>query len=451
MSERFRRVGLDYRFAPHEVPLVLLFQRVRDKGDEVVAQVVVSTRRDERIITRHVNLMAGPTRGALAELIKELHEMNSLLPLEQWRALMREASESVIASHRKGRPFEVIEGDFERPPPPPWLCQGLLLKNKPNCWLGAASTGKSTLARAMCAYYASGFRFCDREMEQGTPLYLDWEDDRDSFRRVVYDVCRNLGVWPAPRMLWRDMHGYRLRDQLETIASIVDREGVGLVVLDAVAAAGGSTGEHMTWEAIALEMEECLGALPPVTVLALDHVTGSEHRAQRTNGFSKPPVPIKARGAERKLEYMRNQWTLVTDVEAERLGRHVVEWNNTKNNHYRLERPFATEILHRECEISILPRTLEVVAEPEPEELSQTERLLGELATVSPQTAHELAWRLDGKAPDRKREDSVRRMLDRAARRGAVRKDRRRYWYVENPDNPPGHNGRLVPFPGVVG
>jgi len=451
MSERFGRLGVDYRFAPAEVPVVLLFQRCRDKDESFTCQVAVRTSTGAPVMTRRVDLLAGLNAGALSNLAKELNSLNHATGLDEWRALLREGAERVIYTHRQGRPFMHTRGEIERPPPPSWLCQGLLLKHRPNCWLGAASTGKSTLAKAMCAYYASGYRFCDRDMEQGVPLYLDWEDDYESFNRVVFDICRNLGVWPLPHMIWRDMHGGRLRDQLEVLARVIDEEQVGLLVLDAVAAAGGSTGEHMTWEAIALEMEDCLGVLPPVTVLALDHVTGAEHRAQRNGSSVKPPVPVKARGAERKLEYTRNQWSLVTDVEAEGLGRHVVEWTHTKLNAGPKERfGFATEIIHRPDELSIMLRPL-AQDEPEPDvEPSLTQRLLAELALVHPQTVRELAWRIDGHPPDGKRHDNVRRMLDRQVTQGVLCKAGKganaRYW-------PSGQlsdtDGLVIPFRGA--
>jgi len=440
MNARFRRVGVDFAFAPAEVPVQLRFERVRDRGDEVYTQVAVLTAQGEPVITRHVNLMTGPTRGAMAELVKELHEINTSIPMDVWKTLMREAGESVIRAHRKGRPIETIEGAIERPAPPAWLCRGLLLKHKPNCWLGAASTGKSTLAKAMCAYYASGYRFLDREMEKGVPLYLDWEDDLDSFARVVYDVCRNLGVYPLPKMHWRDMHGYRLRDQVETLAALIDRERIGLIVLDAVAAAGGSTGEHMTWEAVALELEQCLGALPPVTVLALDHVTGAEHR----NGGT---VPIKARGAERKLEYYRNQWTLMPDERAAQVGRHVINWHHTKLNVDARERPFATEIVHRESEISVLLRPMEVM-EDAPQEDTKAARLLAELATTSGRSARELALQVDGHEPSPARVKSVRKTLDRAEKRGEVERlpgDVVRFRTRRQVSS----DGTLIPFPGT--
>jgi hypothetical protein len=282
-------------------------------------------------------------------------------------------------------------------------------------------------------------------MEQGTPLYLDWESDHDDFVRVVYDVCRNLGAYPLPRFVYRDMHGYRLRDQLDVLTRMIDRERVSLVVLDAVAAAGGSTGEHMTWEAVALEMEACLGALPQVTVLALDHVTGAEHKAG-----SRSMVPIKARGAERKLEYTRNQWTLMTDEEAERLGRHVVTWHHTKLNLGPKEPPFATEIVHRHDEVSIILRPMETYHQDE-EPTDEASRLVRILASTSGRSVRDLCLQVDGKEPSRTRYQTVRTALERAVQRGHARKERVGSEVRYRADNEAVSNpqqGTLIPFPG---
>jgi hypothetical protein len=422
VSERFARVGLTYRFAPSEVPVVLSFSRPADHRDELTFEVAVHRPDGKRVLTRRVNILGSSTRGSIKELIDELAaEVNG----PDWKRLLREVCESVLVSHRGGPPVVDVGGSTYRPPDPPWLCDGLLLKNKPNVWLGAASTGKSTLAKAICAYYASGYRFLGRAMEQGLPLYLDWEDDEDGFRRVVHDVCRNLGLSTLPQMLWRDMHGYRLRDQMEGVARLVDNRHVGLVVLDAIAAAGGSPGEHMSWEGIALELEQCLGQLSAVTVLGLDHVTGAEHQ---DNGR----VPIKARGAERKLEFTRNQWTLMADQEAlQHQNRHLVSWTHTKFNSGRHQKPFVTEICYREAEISIQLRTLE--ASPEAvDRLSDTDKILRFLEATPGQTAAEIAWGVFGLST-RNKVESTRVLLKRAQQRELCWMDESTRWWCKHP------------------
>ena len=436
MSERFKREGMGYRFAPAEVPAVLYFSRPADHRDEITFEVALYTPTGQRVLSRRINLLAGTTRGSVKDLMDELQGEVSA----DWRKLLREACESVLASHRAGPPVRVVRGEIQRPPPPAWLCDGLLLKDKPNCWFGAGSTGKSTLAKAVCAYYASGYRFLDRPMEQGVPLYLDWEDDEDSFRRVVHDVCRNLGVWPLPLMLWRDMHGQRLRDQVESLARVMDQYHVGLIVLDAIAAAGGSPGEHMTWESVALELEQSLGQLPPVTVLALDHVT-SEDRG------STIAVPLKARGAERKREYFRNLWALQPDLIAQDHGRHLVAWTNTKLNVAMREPPFVTEIVYRDAEIGIVVRELEASGDAM-ERLTELQKLLRYVQQTPAQTVSEIALAIYGSTGDKRKDnarvESVRTQLKRARARDLAWDDAAGRWYARQE----AVNGQVIPFPG---
>lgn len=416
---RFERIGVTFRFAPTELDLVLDFSRPEQKG---TSWEVAIRRRAGHLFTRRIQLLTDPGRGSTKALIDELKSLG-IGGEEQLKKLLLEVAESVLASHRTGHPAQEMNGEMRRPPPPPWLSQGLLLKNKPNCWLGAASTGKSTLAKAICAYYATGFRFCDREMEQGTAMYLDWEDDYDSFARTIFDVCQNLG-WRGdwPPLVYVDMHGSRLRDRVEALSRDIHRRHVGLLVLDAVAAMGAVPEEHVMYETIALEMADCLEALPPVTVLALDHVTGEESKAIKSRNGLRSNVPTKARGSVRKLEYFRNQWTLTADVRAEEQGRHVVNWDHTKLNLGKLERPgFATEILHYPEEISIVLRAQEQAYVAQPSDDTKGGTLLGALGDRW-LTPRELAEEVDEQPPTPGRIESVRTTLDRFVDKGLVDK-----------------------------
>lgn len=444
MTGSLSRQGLGYRYTPQGVGVYLTFSKVNDRSTEFQAEVAVfNVGMRDPVIIRQVNLKASleGRAGSMGDLLRELKAMTKEQTVD-WPEMLRDAARSVMISHRAGHPFEFIDAPLRRPPPPAWLCDGLVLKNKQNTWLGAASTGKSTLAKAICAYYACGYRFCDREMEQGKSLYLDWEDDFDSFQRVIHDVCRNLGAEPPKSwMAWRSMRGYRLRDQIETIGEFVQRQGTGLLVLDAVQAAGGAGGEHSRWEDIALEMDHSLGLLPTVTVLALDHVTAAEHKAGES-----APVPIKARGSERKVEVLRNQWSLMTSDSAAKSGRHVVNWYQTKNSVGRKDQQgFSTEIVWREADISIVvgPRETDTTASDNEQ---KTLHLLRVLASTW-RSPRELALQIDGKEPSRGRVESVRTLLDRAVSKGlATRDDGRpvRYTSCRQSDV----DGVLIPFPG---
>jgi hypothetical protein len=204
---------------------------------------------------------------------------------------------------------------------------------------------------------ATGRQFLGRYVERGTPLYLDWEDDREDFERVIHDTCRWLEVWPVPKFGWISMKGKRLRDAVESITNHIRDLGARLLVIDSIAAAGGAAGEHRSYEDIALELEQCVGQLPQITLLGLDHITSDEHK----NGAL--VVPKKARGSERKVEIYRNQWTLIADQQRREERHHVVSFYHTKINADVFYPQFTVEIGHDSEKLSV--RQVDATSSPE--------------------------------------------------------------------------------------
>ena len=432
MSNVFYREGLGWRFDPPGVPASFYFSRFDGRDN---AEVEVDNHQGEVVFRRRINLLETGSRGAAADLAADLKRKADQY---DWLGVLQAGCESVLIQRRSGREVRTISGAIERPPPVPWLVQDLLLKGKINCWLGAASTGKSTLAKMLCVYYACGARFLGREMEQGVPLYLDFEDDEDALRRVVYDVCKHLGVWPVPPLHWIGMHGARLSDQVEMLARTIDQHGVDLMVVDALAPAAGVSGE-MSYEAIALELESSFGLLLPCTILALDHITSAEHKDPSA------PVPIKGRGAERKLEFIRNQWTLMRDdVAMELSGRHVVSWYHTKINALKKGRPFETEVLHRDGDLSVVTRDMQDAPSLEARQ-SKIGRYVDTVRHLPGLNMRELCERVEGltEKPTKSQIEGARIALKRAEAHGVVRtgeKDGVLVWFAVPPETP---NGRV--------
>jgi hypothetical protein len=110
-----------------------------------------------------------------------------------------------------------------------------------------------------------------------------------------------------------------------------------------VQAAGGPVGQNASYETVALDLEALVMTLPPTTHVLLDHVTGDELKAGA--------VPLKARGGTRKVEWARNQWSLVLDREKHHEQRHVVGWTHTKINRTLYLPAFGVEIVHRADEL----------------------------------------------------------------------------------------------------
>ena len=417
----FRPEGIGYRDEPTP-GLVLHYSRLKDHSDETTAELWIE--RDGVFRSRQrVNLMAGsgPKVKGVAEALGH-HDA------DESKRLVLDSFERVLQAHRDGLTILTPEGD-----PPPfvaneWLCEPLVLKGKVNCWLGAAGSGKSTLAKGLCVYYATGYDFLGLPTDQGVPLYLDWEDDYADFQRVLGQVCRELGVSPVPRTHYVSMRGKRLRDQTEQLCRLISEHGIGLVVIDAIAAAGAVPGEHVTYEAVALEIEQAFGLMPPgVTVLALDHVTSAEHKSGG--------VALKGRGSERKVEFIRNQWTMAQDLEEARHGRHLVVAHHTKINGDRRRPPLGINIRHYDnvlCfdKVDVVIPTIAVV------EMGQTDKAVLYVQENPGCTLMEVAIAVYGEAATQKKE-SVRTLLKRKSDLISMDKAKR-YWPVREPDTEPG-------------
>jgi hypothetical protein len=352
----FRREGLSFRVEPTQAPIVAWFSNIADSKDKTSAELRITRQDGQFVLRRAVNLLAasGTTFNGIIEDLKE----ESLGIDVDWKRVLRDEFEAVLDAHRNGLVLEAIGGNIQTPRQVEWFCDDLLLKNKMNCWLASAGTGKSTLAKALATCYAAEQPFLGRCMgEPGEVLYLDWEDDKDDFERIAYQICKGMNIWPVPLLNWLSMRGRRMRDHVDKLGRIIAEKNVKLIVIDAIAAAGGSPGEHLSWEAIALELEQCLGQLPPVTVLGLDHVTSAEHKDGKAN------VPLKARGSERKVEFYRNQWTLMLDRGELSTGRHVVTWYHTKINTGVPRPEFTTELIHGQNSLVVCEGTTD--ASPE--------------------------------------------------------------------------------------
>jgi hypothetical protein len=140
-----------------------------------------------------------------------------------------------------------------------------------------------------------------------------------------------------------ERHSAPLRYVLNHVARTIDRHNVTLLIIDAVTTAAGSMGDR-GYEAVAVDLEVALRSLPVgVTVLLVDHVDGETVK----NGN----VPIKGRGSTRKLEFVRNQWSLVLDKDRANQGEHVVGWVHTKKNRIKTLPQFGVAIHHGDEDI----------------------------------------------------------------------------------------------------
>lgn len=334
----FERAGLGWVFRPPDTLIDIKFTRLREKSDGISAEIHV-TYNGEHMLHRMTNLL-GAT--AIDQVAKTLTQEGGGTK-EQWQHWLIVAYERTIRAYRRGVPAEVISGPVEPAAPVRMQCDPLVMADVTNTWVGSAGTGKSTFAKAYCVCHALGVHFLGHPVEQGVPMYLDYEDTRENFLRVVDHVLRGMDYTNRPTMLYRRMH-HPLAHEIEAIAEEMDTHKVTLLIVDAVAAAGGAMTEWGGWENVALGIEQALLILPPVTVILLDHGTGHDGKDNS--------VPLRARGASRKFEFTRYQWSMVADPDEGKHGRHVVGWTHTKSNLTGPEGNFAVTVIHEQDHIA---------------------------------------------------------------------------------------------------
>lgn len=365
-DQPFKRHGLGWQFRPPTIPVVMTFTNVSEKRGEVRAEVHVQTAAGGHMLRRYLNLLGS---NSVRDLAKDLAAADGGAGFP-WGAVLESATESIIRAVRVGPTLDTYEGEIRRPAGIRWLCADLVMADVPNVWIAAGSTGKSTFSVALAVHHALGMPFLGRETTKGVPLYLDWESTADDFEEKLWLVSRWLGERRVPKLHRLKMSGPATA-YASAIANRIDDLGVTLVIWDGVQAAGGPISQNAGYEAVAGDLEALISSLPTTTHLLLDHVTGDELKAGA--------VPLKGRGSTRKVEFARNQWTMVLDREAQRDGRHVVGWTHTKINRGKYLTPFGVEVLHREDELgfSLLE---EADVQPLRERMSGRDQLVALLA-----------------------------------------------------------------------
>lgn len=120
---------------------------------------------------------------------------------------------------------------------PPWLLRPYILKGAGTILFGPPGRGKSWTAYAMAVMIDSGYSFF-YEAEQAPAMIVNLERSAESVDARLADINVTLGL-PRDRGIFRlDRRGRKFQDVADSVARVVEREGVALVVLDSLSRAG---------------------------------------------------------------------------------------------------------------------------------------------------------------------------------------------------------------------
>lgn len=339
----FYREGTGWVYEPPRLPIRLRFDYVEVNGIEGRAQLrVESLEINDTITSFSTNLASERNRDGYAKAIAKRACLGEPGQLDEIQVALERSFMRVMEAAREPLETYVTDGVRRKPPRVRWLVDGLIMAGTINCLLAAPETGKSTQGLGIGVAHAAGCGIFGRTIAKGVTYVLDWEGDRDTFEERYQKIAAGLGVDPPAGIIY-ERHSAPLRYVLNHVARTIDRHGVTLLIIDAVTTAAGSIGER-GYEAVAVDLEVALRSLPlGVTVLLIDHVDGVTVQGNT--------VPIKGRGSTRKLEFVRNQWSLVLDKDKANQGDHVVGWVHTKKNRIKTLPQFGVRINHGEDEI----------------------------------------------------------------------------------------------------
>jgi len=250
-----------------------------------------------------------------------------------------------------------------------------------NLLYAPGGTGKTTIAAAVALSLTTG-----AEIIPGWPvaqtmevLILDFEDRPQRWHRLFQALARGAGL-PEASIRYLRIRG-RLADHLEQVASIVTEHGIGLLIIDsAEAAAGVSDGDGFN-DRVA-RLYGAIGRLG-VTTLMIDHVTGTDARADHAED-----MPY---GGVFKVNWSRQVWRLQREKEPQN-GRADLLLVNRKVNDGPKAAPISLSVIYGADSIRFERTELEA---PElVKSLSQPAQILHALRTGA-QSAGELSDTLE--------------------------------------------------------
>lgn len=385
MRRRFARQGLGYVLTVHELATELAVDRLSRTRGELHGEITVSCGLPGiRAVDGHVhqarfNLSGSSARSTLARILNQRAEA----PGVDWADLLEDFCRRVLLAEREGDPVTDV-GALPVQLRPDYRIDPMLPEGQVTILYGEGGTGKSTLAAALAVSVKTGAAIVEGwRPRKANVLYLNWEAPADSINRRVRGVA--MGAHIPDVVTIRHMDCRRrgpLAGFAEDLARLVDIEGYGLVVVDSVGMASGTSSEGGDANESAIRLFAAFGYLS-TTVLAIDHISKAtaddQQRAARPYGSI-----YKANLARATFELRR---TKTPD------GDSVIGIYNTKANDSDTLPPIALRVAHGD-DGSIAYERVEQMPTNLTRSLTRAQRIAAELRSGH-MTTEELAARLE--------------------------------------------------------
>jgi hypothetical protein len=289
---------------------------------------------DGTLFSARANLSSDTARKTIAKALNERAPAAGI----DWLLLLDEFCTRVLAAEQAGEPV-IMVGALPRPVGIIWRLEPLLPAGKPVVLYGEGGTGKSTLAAMVAVSVETGVTIVDGFIPHQAPvLYLDWEADRDEINDRIRGVAIGANIPHVVQVRYRGCAG-PLADQAEEIAGLVAEIGAGLVIVDSIGLAAGTSSDGADAAESALRMFSAFrlisSARAGCSVLAIDHV--SKNETEQTHRAARPYGSIYKVNLARAMFEVRR-------LEDEREASSTIGLYNTKSNVRALIPPIALRL-----------------------------------------------------------------------------------------------------------
>lgn len=331
------RVGMGYVATFERIGVELRFDRLRDSRGDLGAELTV-LRYGSHLFRARVNLLSGTARASTARYLDALPRPKDAERVD-WREVLEMAFLAVLDVERQGEPFDIVGHRPTGRTEDRRLLGRHIPKAKPTTIYAPGNTGKSTLARAAIVSWELGVEILPglASAEETRCLILDWDTDQEEWNDGLARIAAGVGRTMRPVLYRRCRRP--LDEQVDKLAQVIAREGIGVVVIDHAEAASASRGTGESYEQRADRLFTAIGELGPVTTILLDHVTGDEVR----NGAER--IARKGIGSVMKVNKSRAAYYLAREP-SPLPGRAELVLHNTKLNDGAPLPPYSFAVLY---------------------------------------------------------------------------------------------------------
>lgn len=276
MRREFERAGLGYVIRIPELATEIAVDRLTRSRGELAGELMVTCAMpgvrsaDGHVHQARFNLSSTTARRTLAGELRD----RAPLPDVDWKDVLEDFCRRVLNAEREGAPTVVV-GSMPTSIKPAFALDPILAAGKPTILYGEGGSGKSTLAVAIAVSVQTGATVLPGMVARPADvLYLDWETSAEDVDAKVKGVAMGAEIEDGVTLRYRPMVG-PLVEQLESIAREVASGPIGLVVVDSVGLAAGSSSDGSDAAESALRLFSAFRQLG-TTVLAIDHVAKTE-------------------------------------------------------------------------------------------------------------------------------------------------------------------------------